>query len=71
MNFNDYSKEEVKIQDLLELIYLIFTFAKLILTYNMEQTYPNIEFDIFVGNCLHVKTYGWYSCDRLAKFQFV
>ena len=36
-----------------------------------KDTYPNIEFDIFVGNCLHIKTNSWYSCDWLAKFQFV
>ena len=39
--------------------------------YNYKDTYPNIEFDIFVGNCLHIKTNSWYSCDWLAKFQFV
>lgn len=36
-----------------------------------NRTYPNIEFNILVGHCLHIKTYSWYGCDWLSKFKLV
>ena len=36
-----------------------------------NRTYPNIEFNILVGHCLHIKTYSWYSCDWLSEFKLV
>jgi hypothetical protein len=36
-----------------------------------EDTYPNIELDVFVTHSFHVKSDGGNRCNGLVQFQFV